>query len=1543
MKELPLNYDQIYNRSGIPVLIENDQGMIIHANPAACTLLGYNPDEIGSLKRNRLIAPGTTELDSLLKKRREKGSVKGELICLQKDGTEFPCEFTSNQFEDKNGNLFYTIFLIDISGHKQVRKRLHNVTDNVPGVVFQYLLYEDGRDALQYVSEGCNELWGVTPQEAMKNTDPIWARFHPSDVKDVVKSIQKSARELTEWSVEWRYLHPDGNTRWHRGSGNPTRLNNGVTIWDSIIIDVTREKTSETTLQKVMEQSLDVICIIDKKGRFVKVSDAAQQVWGYEPREIEGKPFLNLVHDKDRPKTQACADAIMEGEHVTDFENRYIRKDESIVPIFWSARWDFTEELIYAVARDATKIKHTEREVELREQRFKGLVREGSDLIAILDEEGHYLYASPNYVSYLGLNPDELTGKNAYDYIHPEDLDTLRSEIETAEPGKRVKTSPYRFRHKDGSWRWFETTVVDQSHDESIGGLVANSREITDSYYYSRMERLERGVLEQSAKGGSLEQTLSGYLDGLASIHPGIMSSVFECRGNQLYNVCSSGLPQDYTRQIEGMEIGESSGSCGMAGFYREKVLTEDTWTDPNWIDFRDLVKKHNLRSCWVHPVLDSSGELLATFAMYQNEPGLPGRWEEKSIRRIVHLIRVIMETHRKREELNRIFSFVPDVICVAGMSGYFKRVNPAMSQLLGYSEEELLTRPVIEFTHPDDRDVTQKKLEAIQRGEEEYPFLNRYITKSGEVVWFSWTATVVDKEQVIYAIARNVTTEKKLEELLEKTNKLARVGSWELDLRQREDKMFWSDMTREIMEVDDEYAPSLSGGFEFYVDESRERMERAVNELIQHGTPFDEEFEIRTMKGKYKWIRCIGDAEMAGGECVRLFGSFQDIDHRKHAEIAYKEAVEEQIDILESISDAFYAVSRDWEITYFNREAEKLLGVPVNEVIGQNLWECFPIMRETELYDRYSKVLNDKTPDTFEYLYPAQNSWYEISVYPANGGLSVYFKNINERKKAQARLEEKTEQLDAIAMFNGLLIKKENWLAALDESLAIFGNVLGTDRVYFFQAEYSSAHHDQAVTMNAEWVQDGISPQIDNPSHKELPVSVIWEQFNPLISNEICALNTRDIQSETFRELLEEQCVQSFLAVPVFTGSRFRGFIGFDDCQNEREWKIEQINFLQTITLNLASAMESEDAEKALQSAYQDRNDILESIGDGFFAVDKNWIVTYWNHMAEKTLGTRREDIVGENLWEYDENAVSLDFYKQYHRAMEEQVTVHFEEFYPETQMWIEVSAYPSESGLSVYFRDITLRKQSEQRLQDLNRQLKQHADELAASNSELEQFAFIASHDLQEPLRMITSFLRQLEKKYADKLDERGLKYIRFASDGARRLRGIIMDLLSFSRVGHKEISMKEVDLNDIMKNVKASLQKTHEDSRVEWSALPVVYGSEGLLRQVFQNLVSNGLKYQEGEELPRVTISCDETETHWNFSVTDNGIGIADDYQDKIFEIFQRLHTDDEIPGTGMGLAICKKIIEKHGGTIEVESEPDKGSTFRFTIQKSGPSHA
>ncbi|WP_432986196.1 sensor histidine kinase [Dactylosporangium sp. CA-233914] len=254
----------------------------------------------------------------------------------------------------------------------------------------------------------------------------------------------------------------------------------------------------------------------------------------------------------------------------------------------------------------------------------------------------------------------------------------------------------------------------------------------------------------------------------------------------------------------------------------------------------------------------------------------------------------------------------------------------------------------------------------------------------------------------------------------------------------------------------------------------------------------------------------------------------------------------------------------------------------------------------------------------------------------------------------------------------------------------------------------------------------------------------------------------------------------------------------------------------------------------------------------------------------------------------------------------------------------------------------DLTDVQEARRLVEEANRMLEQQAAELTRSNRDLEQFAYVASHDLQEPLRKVASFCQLLQRRYSGQLDERADQYIGFAVDGAQRMQRLINDLLAFSRIGRLTSGFTEVDLNKVVQDAAAQFDAQREatDAEIIFTGLPSVRGEEPLLGALFSNLIGNAIKFRRPDVPPRIVIDSQAGEGEYEISVEDNGIGIEPEFADKVFVIFQRLHAKETYPGTGIGLAIAKKIVEYHGGRIWIDPDHREGTLLRFTLPIPAP---
>ena len=379
-------------------------------------------------------------------------------------------------------------------------------------------------------------------------------------------------------------------------------------------------------------------------------------------------------------------------------------------------------------------------------------------------------------------------------------------------------------------------------------------------------------------------------------------------------------------------------------------------------------------------------------------------------------------------------------------------------------------------------------------------------------------------------------------------------------------------------------------------------------------------------------------------------------------------------------------------------------------------------------------------------------------------------------------------------------------------------------------------------------------------------------------------------------------------------------------------------------------------DADRTTNAAsvFADRfRDLLEAAPDAMVIVDRAGYIALVNSQTQQLFGYTREELLGKPV-----ELLVPEPYRGMHSA-------HRSGYFADprrrpmgsglqlsgrrkdgSEFPVEISLSPVETEdgtlVTAAVRDISERLRLEEARREVAERtareeaLTRHAEELARSNADLEQFAYVASHDLQEPLRMVANFTELLAKRYRGRLDADADEYIGYVVDGVSRMHQLISDLLTYSRVGTRGNPLIPVSCSLVVDRVLQDLTVAVSEASavVTHDALPTVIGDETQLGQLFQNLIGNALKFR-GAKPPRVDVSAMPNGTEWTFTVSDNGIGIAPEHAERIFLIFQRLHTRAEYPGTGIGLAVAKKIVERHGGRIWVESRPGEGSRFSFTL--------
>jgi len=546
-------------------------------------------------------------------------------------------------------------------------------------------------------------------------------------------------------------------------------------------------------------------------------------------------------------------------------------------------------------------------------------------------------------------------------------------------------------------------------------------------------------------------------------------------------------------------------------------------------------------------------------------------------------------------------------------------------------------------------------------------------------------------------------------------------------------------------------------------------------------------------------------------------------------------------------------------------------------------------------------------------------------------GGLGVGVYD-GQAKTQTRRLKQRANQQEAVAHLGQFALETDDLDDLMYESACKVANALDND--YCKVLDLDPENEKLLLRQGVGWKKGIVGEATVSSIEADSQAAYTLANNHPIV--------VEDLETETRfsgPDLLRSHDVRSGISTIIGPFDEPWGILGTHDTDRQ-EFTEEDVNFVQSVANILAEAIERTEKEQQLweRQAQLDVATEAASIGIWTWDIQKN-VVTGDEYLAE----LYRMDPVTVT-----EGAPIEPFYDQIHKDETEETKSEIKRAVEDTgelkteyrlkddaTTWVEIRGEVEYdvSGKPIRMHgtvaDITERKEREQRLEQL-------VAELEESNERLEQFAYAASHDLQEPLRMVSSYLQLIDSRYD--LDEEGEEFLEFAVDGAERMRSMIDGLLKYSRVETQGDPLETVDLEHILDDVRENLQVTIEenDVMIEAEPLPRVQGDPDQLRQVFQNLLDNAIEYSDVQ--PTVRVTAERNGTDWIVSVEDEGIGINPEQQEEIFEVFQRGHSRSEGNGTGIGLALCERIIERHGGDIWVESEPGEGSTFSFTLSAS-----
>lgn len=914
--------------------------------------------------------------------------------------------------------------------------------------------------------------------------------------------------------------------------------------------------------------------------------------------------------------------------------------------------------------------------------------------------------------------------------------------------------------------------------------------------------------------------------------------------------------------------------------------------------------------------------------------------------------------TERKRageklKEYQHFFNKSRDLSCIANMDGYFEILNPNFEKVLGYSEEELLGSKIINFIHPDFVDATLLEIEKLKAGEPTISFVNRSRKKDGSYLWFDWSVTPNPLTQKLYAIGRDIT-EKKTDELrleittnhLKEAQSLAKVGNWGVNLITG--KSSWSDEVFAILGLDKDGAEPSPELFTSTIHPDDMIFVKTKIQEVGH-THQAAQFNYRVLKKNGEVIHALARAGFdfdESGKPVRLFGIVQDITEIKKAEEALKISEEKFRQLINLAPVGIALSSMKGEVLEVNQAMVDMIGLKSKKEFIDTPAEEFHVDKSARaaLIDLLKK---DGFIKDFEIRFKRVNAepiWVLTNVIPfklPNGETGLISANIN--------ITEQKQQKEQIIQFNNQLEQKvRERTLELSESMAVLkrseeqlsetGAVARVGGWEIILSTMTVRWTDQVFRIHE--LEPGKMPPVEEAINYYAPEArpVIQEAVNKAIATG----EGWDLELPFITAKGNHLWVRAKGKAEMLNGKAIRVYGVFQDITERK--KADQ------------------SLKEALERFSYATGATCEIIYDWLIEEDKVW----WNDAYYTLTGIKKDkewrsleswsafihpddhEWVLQSVTEFLE--CKENFWSGEYRFLDKDANI----YYLEDKGYVLRDADGKPYRMIGAVLDITERKKAKQKLIEQNTELKkaeeairslnegleqrvaQRTVELEAVNKELESFSYSVSHDLRAPLRAIHGYSTILQEDYAAKMDNEGLMALNSIRQNSKRMGGLIDDLLAFSRLGRKEISVSEINMNALVKSILEE-NTDFNSSKINFTIhnLPPANGDQSLIKQVWVNLISNAFKYSQQKTKINIEIGSSVKNNFIEYYIKDNGAGFDMQYYNKLFGVFQRLHSQEEFEGTGIGLAIVQKIISRHKGTVWADSKVDEGAVFYFSL--------
>ncbi|WP_253737547.1 PAS domain S-box protein [Halohasta salina] len=1302
------------------------------------------------------------------------------------------------------------------------------------------------------------------------------------------------------------------------------------------------EETSQR-LNVALEATNAGVWELNLETKEVAWTDSMEQLFGLDPDASDGSyaEFIDLVHPDDIPAVQDSIETATEDGDTLQVEYRIKQEDGTYMWVEARAELlagENTARRLVGIATDITDRKERTAEIELQ----SAAMEVAMDGIAILDDD-EYVYMNQAHADIFDYDPEELLGREWRDLYADEEIERLEAEVFPALADTGSWRGETIGKKRDG-------TPVTQDLGLALldsGELICTNRDIT------AQKQREQELQQQRSR---IRALFDNSPDGIV-IHDadGTVLDINETIADSL----------GYDREtLMSMNVAEFE-----AGIDRSELVSIWAGIEPN--DTLKVEGEHRRQNGETYPV-----------EVWVNKVEVGGN------DRYIAVARDITERKQREAELKRSREFIEAAQESAAIGGWEVDLE---TDSLRWTDEvyrihEIPTDTSVEledgldFYHPDDRPEIEAAFERLVEHGESYDLELRIVTADDRVRWvravgdpqFDEDGTVVGALGVFQDITERREREAELRELKERLDLAvegANLGVWDWDVET--DAVTFNDQWASMLGFSlDDIEPRLETWENRVHPADMDDIEAAFQAHMAGETElYDSEHRMQAKGGEWRWIRSVGKIvdRADDGTPQRAVGIHLDITEEKKSKLH----LEEERDMFAEGPAVVFKWEHDegWPVEYVSENVTETFGytpkqlrsgdVPYTDLIHDDdrdrvigeVREASEGSMDRFTHDPYRMVTRDG-----EIRWVTDNTKV-IRTEEEITHLLGYLIDITEQKRLEASLRESEQSLRELTTIASDTDRE--FEAKLSALLELGSQRLGLPYGFLNRIDDDTVHVMQAIGDHPGIQMGASAPLSESYCRKTI------QQSTPLAIRDAAA---EGWEGDPADERFDLGCYIG--GTVTVDGDRYGTLCFADSHSRDHEFDPSERAFVELLVQWISHELSTEAFETKLHEinetaqqlmavpsnaqiaslTVESARAILETpmVGVWWYDDDRDVLVPEGATSApdepipeqpvfERGTALAWEAFDAGELREYDD-LKTVDGLHNEETIFNSEVIVPLGDHGVMCAASVEPRAF-SETDLNLLE---VLSSTVEAALARAEREtvLRETQAELKQSNEELEQFAYAASHDLQEPLRTVSSYLTLLERRYGEDLDGDATEFIEFAVDGADRMRNMIQALLAYSRVDTRGESFEAVELSGLFKRVTDSLgvKIAETDAAVSTPTTEAtVMGDPSQLAQLFQNLIDNGIKYNRGH--PEVDISVRSHDGMVTVDVSDNGIGIEADQRDGIFEVFQRLHTREEFDGTGIGLSICRKIVDRHGGDIEVNSQPGEGSTFTIMLPEGG----